>query len=163
MKDRLIQLARRVKSCHFPDGFEAWFNAPMPSGNLSRLDFSEFVGAAKVPTAADQSIAFCNEITQSGRLWGSVNVNVPNNQFFIDMKFHNGSATEHKGLSPESTNIWNLRMVGHPGNVAISGGIITHLHLQIDGSRQGIRIVDCTLGRLTLAEGCKMDIELSNC
>ena len=162
MKDQLIRLARRFKGCHFPDGFEAWVNTPSPS-DLSRLDFSEFVGAAKVPTATDQSIAFCNEITQSGRLWGSVTVNFPNAQFFIDMKFHSASVTGHKGLSPESTNIWNLRMVGHPGNVAISGGIIAHLYLQIDGSRQGIRIVDCTLGHLTLVEGRKMDIELSNC
>lgn len=68
-----------------------------------------------------------------------------------------------RGLSSESTNIWKLWVGGHPGNVAISGGIIAHLHLHIDGSRQGIRIVDCTLGHLTLAEGRKMDIELSNC
>lgn len=121
MKDQLIRLAHRFRGCHFPDGFESWVNTPSPSG-LSKLDFLQFVGAAKVPTATDQSIAFCNEITQSGRLWGSVNVNFPNNQFFIDMKFHNGSATEPKGLSPESTNIWDLRMIGHPGNVAISGG-----------------------------------------
>ena len=99
MKDQLIQLARRFRGCHFPDGFEAWVNTPSPLG-LSKLDFSQFVGAARVTIAADQSISFCNEITQSGKQWGSVNVNFQNSQFFIDMKFPNASVTEHKGLSP---------------------------------------------------------------
>lgn len=116
-----------------------------------------------MPRATDQSTAFCNEITQAGRQWGSVNVNLPNDQFFIDMKFHSASVAGHKGLSLESTNIWNLQVVGHSRNVAISGAIIAHLNLHIDRSRKSIRIADCTLGRLTLGEGRKMDIELSNC
>ena len=162
MKDQLIRLAHRFRGCHFPDGFESWVNTPSPSG-LSKLDFSQFVGAANVPTAADQSIAFCNEITQAGRQWGSVNVNSPNEQFFIDMKFESASVAGHKGLSLESTNIWDLQVSGHLRNVAISGAIIARLTLDIDGSRKSIRIADCALGRLTLGQGRMMNIELSNC